>query len=212
MLACNPSNVLCGDGGVARVFAPQKGASQQQVDLLSAALENWATVLERDGHPVSDIRTGMGTGASGGLGAGLAAGIGATLQSRFDALLDSGLCGIDLDAKISMADLVITAEGSIDFQTPRGKVPAEVARRAADAGVPVIALAGSIGRGALAAHGAGIGAMTSILAVPMSLADAVANARQLLTDTAEQAMRMIGIGATVASRRAGFPEALISAS
>ena len=121
VLACNPNNVLCGEKGVAPVFARQKGASDEDVEVLSQALENWATILERDGYRVADIRTGMGTGASGGLGAGLAAGVGATLLSRFDALLDSGLCGIDLDTKIAEADLVITAEGSVDFQTPRGR-------------------------------------------------------------------------------------------
>ncbi|CAM4233790.1 Glycerate kinase [Mycobacterium basiliense] len=203
VLACNPNNVLCGEKGVAPVFARQKGATDEDVEVLSHALKNWATILERDGNPVADVRTGLGTGASGGLGAGLAAGIGATLLSRFDALLDSGLCGIDLDTRIGQADLVITAEGSIDFQTPRGKVPAEVARRATDAGVPVIALAGSIGRGAAAVHDAGIDAMASIVAAPMSLADAVANGWRLLSDAAEQTMRMILIGASVASRQNG---------
>jgi glycerate kinase len=201
VVACNPHNVLCGDSGVARVFARQKGASDDDVEVLSRALENWATILERDGGPVADVRTGMGTGASGGLGAGLAAGVGATLLSRFDALLDSGLCGIDLDNTITQADLVITAEGSIDLQTPQGKVPAEVARRAARAGVPVVALAGSIGRGATSVHDVGIDAMASIIVVPMPLADAVANCQRLLIDATEQTIRMIVIGTTVAARQ-----------
>lgn len=199
VLACNPNNVLCGEKGVAPVFARQKGANDEDVELLSQALENWATILERDGHPVGDVRTGLGTGASGGLGAGLAAGVGATLLSRFDALLDSGLCGIDLGTKIAEADLVITAEGSIDFQTPRGKVPAEVARRAKNAGVPVIGLAGTIGSGARSVHDVGIDAISSIMAAPMSLADAVADGQRLLTDAAEQTMRVILIGASLAA-------------
>lgn len=200
VVACNPSNVLCGATGVAPVFAKQKGASHEDIEVLSQALENWATILRRDGRPVADIRTGMGTGASGGLGAGLAAGIGATLRSRFDALLDSGLCGLDLDSLIAESDLVITAEGSIDFQTPGGKVPAEVARRAARAGVPAIALAGSKGRGAEAVHDIGIEAMASIIPAPMLLADAVADARRLLIEATEQAIRMIAVGAAVATR------------
>lgn len=182
------------------MFAKQKGASDDDIEVLSQALENWATILKRDGHPVADIRTGMGTGASGGLGAGLAAGIGATLRSRFDALLDSGLCGLNLDALIAESDLVITAEGSIDFQTPGGKVPAEVARRASRAGVPVIALAGSKGRGAEVVHDIGIDAMASIIPAPMRLADAVSDAYRLLTEATEQAIRMIAVGAAVATR------------
>jgi hypothetical protein len=94
---------------------------------------------------VDNVRTGLGTGASGGLGAGLAA-VGATLKSRFDVFLDSGIYSTDFDAKIADVDLVITAEGSIDFQTPHGKVPAEVARRAARAGVPVMGTLSSVSR------------------------------------------------------------------
>lgn len=201
VLACNAKNVLCGDKGVARVFARQKGASDEDIELLSDALENWANVLERDGRPVDDIRTGLGTGASGGLGAGLAAGVGAKLVSRFDVFLDSGLYSIDLDAQIAEADLVITAEGSIDFQTPNGKVPAEVARRAVRVGVPVIALAGSIGQGAASVHEVGIDAITSIMDVPMPLADAVAHSQRLLIDATEQMMRMILVGVAVATSR-----------
>lgn len=204
VLACNPHNVLCGPSGVARVFGPQKGASPEQVEELSAALDNWARILERDGVATGNVATGSGTGASGGLGAGLAAGVGAQLRSRFDALLDSGLSGIDLDRRIRKADLVITAEGSIDFQTPRGKVPAEVARRCQQYGVPVIALAGSLGQGAPAVHDVGIAAIASIITVPMPLSEAVANGERLLTEAAERTMRMILLGGAV-SARSGNP-------
>jgi glycerate kinase len=200
VLACNATNVLCGEKGVARVFARQKGATDAAVEVLSDALETWATILTRDGFPAGDIRTGLGTGASGGLGAGLAAGVGAKLVSRFDVFLDPGLYSIDLDARIAEADLVITAEGSIDFQTPNGKVPAEIARRAARAGVPVIALAGSIGHGAASVHDIGIDAITSIIDVPMPLADAVAHSQRLLIAATEQTLRMILVGIEIATK------------
>ncbi|MEE3852956.1 glycerate kinase [Gordonia sp. LSe1-13] len=201
VLACNPHNVLTGPQGVARVFGPQKGASPEQVQELSDALDNWAAVLECHADaPGADLRTGMGTGVSGGLGAGLAGGIGAVLRSRFDALLDSGLSGIDLDRRIRKADLVITAEGSIDFQTPHGKVPAEVARRAQRHGVPVLALAGSLGEGAPSVHDVGIAAIAAIIAVPMPLSEAVANGAELLADAAERTMRMILLGGAVSAR------------
>ncbi len=198
VMATNAANVLCGDKGVARVFARQKGATDTDIDLLSDALDTWAAVLERDGLPMADIRTGLGTGASGGLGAGLAAGIGAALRSRFEVLLDSGIYSTDFDTTIANADLVITAEGSIDFQTPHGKVPAEVARRAAAAGIPVMGVAGSIGRGAEAVHDVGINAITSIVNLPMPLAEAIANSQQLLTNATEQMMRMVLVGLTLA--------------
>ncbi|MEE2056178.1 glycerate kinase family protein [Rhodococcus artemisiae] len=204
VLACNTHNVLCGARGVAPVFGPQKGATPTQVDELSAALDRWAGVLEQhcttDGF---DIRTGPGTGASGGLGAGLAALAGARIASRFDVLLDSGLSGIDLDALVARADLIITAEGSIDFQTPHGKVPAEIARRAQQVGVPVLALAGSLGRGAPDVHDVGIGAIASIIPVPMKLEDAVANGHDLLVEAAARSMRLLMLGSAVACRSKG---------
>lgn len=201
VLACNQHNVLCGRKGVARVFGPQKGASPEQVEELAAALKKWSRILERDALPCADgmdFRAGPGTGASGGLGAGLAA-VGARLVPRFEALIDSGLAGIDLDAMIRQADLVITAEGAIDFQTPKGKVPAEVARRAQLAGVPVLAMAGSIGHGAPQVHDAGIDAIASIIPIPMKLADAVANGEQLLIDATERTMRLLMLGAAVSA-------------
>ncbi|MZF87055.1 glycerate kinase [Streptomyces sp. SID5643] len=188
LVACNPYNVLCGERGVARVFGPQKGATPAQVEELSAALENWAFVLTRDAAvPDSDLRSGPGTGASGGLGAGLAA-LGARLLPRFDVLLDH----LDLDARLARADLVVTAEGALDHQTPRGKVPAEVARRAKLHGRPVLALAGTLGEGA--GDVPGVDACHGILPAPMELAEALLRASELLTDATERALRMIVLG------------------
>ncbi|MFF7736616.1 glycerate kinase [Streptomyces sp. NPDC007984] len=189
LVACNPYNVLCGERGVARVFGPQKGATPAQVEELSAALENWAFVLTRDvAVPGGDLRSGPGTGASGGLGAGLAA-LGARLLPRFDVLLDH----LDLDARLARADLVVTAEGALDHQTPRGKVPAEVARRAKLHGRPVLALAGTLGEGA--GDVPGVDACHGILPAPMELAEALLRASELLTDATERALRMIVLGA-----------------
>ncbi len=189
LVARNPYNVLCGERGVARVFGPRKGATPEQVEELSAGLENWAFVLTRDvAVPDTGLRHGPGTGASGGLGAGLAA-LGARLLPRFDVLLDH----LDLDARLARADLVVTAEGALDLQTPRGKVPAEVARRAKLHGRPVLALAGTLSEGA---HDVpGVDACHGILPAPMELAEALVRASELLTDATERALRMIVLGA-----------------
>lgn len=202
-LALNPHNVLTGPRGVARVFGPQKGASPEQVEALAAGFENWARVLQRDALESArdmDFALGMGTGASGGLGAGMAA-IGAVLGSRFEVLLDSGLAGVDLGELVQGADLVITAEGAIDFQTPRGKVPAEVARRASEHGIPVIGLAGTLGQGSDAVHGIGIDAVASILPIPMSLEEAVRDGEDLLIAATERIMRTLMLGASIAEAR-----------
>jgi glycerate 2-kinase len=199
-LALNPFNVLCGPKGVARVFGPQKGATPKQVEVLSLGLERWAGLLaDATGVSVDYLRNGPGTGASGGLGAGLAA-LGARLVPRFELLLDSGLAGVDLDAHIAHADLVVTAEGAIDFQTPRGKVPAEVARRAQAAGVPVLALAGSIGKDAADVHAAGIDAIAGIIPIPMDLDHAVAEGATLLREATERTFRVLLLGSAISSR------------
>lgn len=204
VLACNIHNVLCGPRGVARVFGPQKGATPAQVEHLAAALDTWAGLLEEQSPfgATMDVRTGGGTGASGGLGSGLAAVLGARLAPRFEVLLDSGLLPNALDELMAVADLVITAEGAIDFQTPRGKVPAEIAMRARVAGVPVLGIAGSLGEGAPSVHDIGIDAIASIITVPMPLAQAVEQGEALLRDAAERSMRMVLLGSAMSARGA----------
>jgi glycerate kinase len=191
LVACNPWNVLCGEQGVARVYGPQKGATPEQAEALDRALCRWAEVLERDlDVPAGlDLRTGPGTGASGGLGAGLAA-AGARLLPRFEVLLEH----VDLDGLLARADLVITAEGAIDRQTSRGKIPAEVARRAKRYGKPVLALAGTIGPDAHLVYGSGIDAFAGILPAPVDLAEALSRGEEFLADGAERALRMVLLG------------------
>lgn len=121
-VACNWHNVLCGPRGVARIFGPQKGASP-------------ATVRRLERDLGLDVRQIPGGGASGGLGAGLVALLGARLHPRFDIVLQYQ----NFDALLDDSDLVITAEGGIDGQTVRSKVPAEVVRRAKERGQPAIA-------------------------------------------------------------------------
>ncbi|WP_344520202.1 glycerate kinase [Streptomyces rectiviolaceus] len=194
-VACNPFNVLTGERGVARVFGPQKGATPTQVEQLATALEHWAHVLTRDLQITADLSLGPGTGASGGLGAGLAA-LGAQLLPRFDVLLDD----LDLDARLARADLVVTAEGALDHQTPRGKVPAEVARRAKRFGRPVLVLAGTIGQGAHHVRAEGVDAYSAILPAPVSLTEALGRGGEFLTDATERALRMIVLGSRLKGR------------
>lgn len=187
-VAVNWHNVLLGERGVARVFGPQKGATPAQVEALSRALETFAAVVRRDLGVEFD---GMaGSGASGGLGAGLHALIGARLHPRWDVVMRY----INLDRSLSRADLVITAEGSLDGQTPYGKAPAEIARRAKAWGLPVIALAGAVGQGAASTLSVGIDAYFSILTRPCSLEEAIADARRLVRDATEQAVRLFALG------------------
>ncbi|MFK4808794.1 glycerate kinase [Devosia sp. ZW T5_3] len=197
--AVNWHNMLLGPRGVARVFGPQKGATPAQVELLDSALERYATAITA--ATGLHVGTAPGAGASGGLGAAVLGLLGGALHPRYEIVMTY----LEIDSLVAQADLVITAEGSLDGQTPFGKVPAEVALHAKAAGLPVIALAGTIGKGAIANFDHGIDAFASILTRPCSLEEAIENARKLLTHAAEDAARMINVGI-----RLGTPPALIA--
>ena len=186
--AVNWHNVLLGARGVARVFGPQKGATPAQVELLDAAMIRYARCIH-DATGI-DMSTAPGGGASGGLGAGFAGLLGGRLHPRFDIVM----LYLEIDSLLDDADLVFTAEGSLDDQTPYGKVPSEVARRAKQRGLPVVAIAGTLGHHVEINLDHGIDAYTSILRRPCALEDAIAAAGDLLRDAAASATRMIQVG------------------
>ena len=121
----------------AELFAPQKGASPSQVELLRRRLERLVQVY-RDEHGV-DVSELAGGGAAGGLAGGLAA-IGAQLVSGFDLVAEE----LDLDERVEGADLVVTGEGFLDEQSFDGKVVGGVAEMAESFGVPVLAIVGAV--------------------------------------------------------------------
>lgn len=196
-VACNWHNVLCGPKGVAHVFAPQKGASFLEVEILANGLSHFANLIEKaTGH---NVKTLPGSGASGGLGAGLVAFAGAKLFPRYEIIMKY----IQIEEHLEGADLVLTAEGCIDRQTPNGKIPAEVARLAKQLGIPVIAITGSIGKDAWVNYTSGIDAYMSIIQKPTSLEKAMEDAANLIADCAEAAVRQIQVGYRIAERKLG---------
>lgn len=119
----------------ARLFAPQKGASPAQVELLARRLERLAQVYADD-YGV-DVAAIDGSGAAGGLAGGLAA-IGASLASGFEVVADA----VDLAGHLEGADLVVTGEGYLDEQSLHGKAVGGVTALAVEAGVEVLVVAG----------------------------------------------------------------------
>ncbi len=194
-VACNWQNVLCGEKGVARVFGPQKGATKEQVEQLSLALEYYALLIQE--VMKIDVRSLPGSGASGGLGAGLVAFAGAALYPRFDIIRNF----INIEQAIATADVVITAEGSLDFQTLNGKIPSEVARIAKKHNVPVIIITGTIGNGANLNYNVGIDAFLSITQKPISLKEAMRKAPQWIEECTESVLRQITIGLHIAEKK-----------
>lgn len=134
---CNP---LYGENGAAFVFAPQKGATPEEVRLLDERLRCFARETEARGIALPELAQHPGAGAAGGLGYGLMAYLSARLESGIDLLLDT----IRFDEKIKSADFIVTGEGRSDKQTLMGKVPEGILRRARMQDIPVRLLSGAI--------------------------------------------------------------------
>lgn len=139
-VASDVSNPLYGENGAAYIFAPQKGATPQQVKLLDERLHDFARETETKGIARPDLADHPGAGAAGGLGYGLMAYLDAKLQSGIDLLLDT----IGFDEKIKGTDFILTGEGKSDKQTLMGKVPEGILKRARMQGIPVRLLSGAI--------------------------------------------------------------------
>lgn len=139
-VACDVSNPLYGPNGAAFVYAPQKGATPEQVALLDEQLRQFAHETEEAGWASAKLAMTPGAGAAGGLGYGLLAYLGATLCSGIDIMLD--IAGFN--EKIKEADLVVTGEGKSDNQTLMGKLPHGILKRCRKENVPVWLLSGQI--------------------------------------------------------------------
>lgn len=192
-VACDVDNPLCGERGASAVYGPQKGATPVAVAELDAALGHYAEVIRRDlGRDIRDL---PGAGAAGGLGGGLVAFCGAELVRGIDLVLDA----VEFDARLVDCDLVITGEGRLDASTLHGKTVVGVARRAAAAGVPVIAVAGGVVGDAAAFHQVGLSATVPLPSGPMTLAEALARGLELLDGAGERIARLFRLGVTNAA-------------
>jgi glycerate kinase len=187
-VALNWNNVLLGPRGVARVYGPQKGATPAIVAELEDGMANFAAVVKSELG--IDLKRMPGAGASGGLGAGMHAFLDAELHPRFRIVEEF----LDLDWAIRQADVILTAEGTLDGQSCAGKVPAELARRARPYGKPVIAVAGALGRDVRKTLDIGINAYFCMQEKPSAREESFAEAPRLLADATEQVIRLISIG------------------
>lgn len=137
-VACDVDTPFCGSEGAAYVFAPQKGADMEMVARLDSGMVSFAEVIEKT-YGI-DLNSMAGAGAAGGMGGGFYAFLNARLKRGVDMVLDA----IDFDSIIRGADLVITGEGKIDYQTVKGKTAAGVLARAKAQDIPVVAIAGRV--------------------------------------------------------------------
>jgi glycerate kinase len=206
-VACDVTNPLLGDEGAAAIYAPQKGAWPEDLVALETWLTHYADLLEAaSGTRARDV---PGAGAAGGTSFGLLC-----LAPRMRAF--EMVPGIDVvmeetgfDDRLATADLVITGEGRIDAQTAFGKTALGVARRAAAAGVPCLAIGGGVTAEGVAAL-ASVGTISvPVLDQPMTLEDAMSQAAPLVSAAGRRLARIVELGTLVGERRAvrlGFGE------
>jgi glycerate 2-kinase len=182
-LASDVDNPLLGPSGAAVVYAPQKGASPEDVQLLEAGLARWADLAEA-AVDAGRMRDEPGAGAAGGLGFAALLFLGARMRPGIELLLELASFSERLDG----ARLVITGEGSLDAQTLHGKAPVGVARAAAahDPAVPVVAVAGRCTLSPDELRGAGISAAYTLADIEPDAEHSIANAGPLIERLTER--------------------------
>jgi glycerate kinase len=181
--AADVRNPLLGERGATRVFGPQKGVMPEQIVILEQALTKLADVVARDlGY---EFRTTPGAGAAGGLGFGLMSFCGAELRSGFEVVAEI----IQLEQKVSQADVVVTGEGRLDGQTLEGKAPAGVARIARKHRKRICAIVGEFDRGV--DYSQLFDAIYELARPPVSRTDAIKLTVELLRERAREAASFV---------------------
>ena len=181
LLASDVTNPLTGTNGASYVFGPQKGADQATAKELDENLSHYAKIIGQN------IAQTPGSGAAGGLGASLLAFTHAKIYPGVKLVANE----VHLAEKIKEADYVFTGEGGTDFQTQFGKTPYGVAQIAKKYDVPVISLAGYIGKGIDHLYDKGFTAIFGILAKAENIDQALKDGPQNVERTTENVVRLI---------------------
>ena len=173
IVACDVDNPLTGPNGATYVYGPQKGGTPEILELLEKGMKNYhqciLTFLDKD------VNAFPGSGAAGGMGAGLMAFLDAKVGSGFDIISES--IALEKKIKTEKFDYIFTGEGQLNYQTLHGKLPYGMCRLGKKYNIPVIAIAGSLTDGYEKMYDEGLTAAFSIMRYPMSLKEALENAK-----------------------------------
>ena len=184
-IMCDVKNTVYGPSGAAYVYAPQKGASPSEVELLDNGLRNICDVVRRDvGKDVSML---VGGGAAGAMAAGMVSFFGAGLEMGIDTVLDT----VGFEALLADADIVFTGEGKIDSQSLSGKVVSGVAKRARNAGVPVVAIVGGVDGDIKEIYDIGVNSVFTINQMPEDLSTSRYKSEANLKATVDNLLRFL---------------------
>ncbi|WMJ22823.1 glycerate kinase [Paludicola sp. MB14-C6] len=182
---CDIDNPLFGESGAAFIFAPQKGATPNDVLELDDGLKHISNIIKKDlNKDVSELK---GAGAAGGMGGGMVAFFNSKLQMGIETVLDT----VNFDSLAKDADMVFSGEGKIDSQSIRGKVVIGVAKRTKLYDIPLVAIVGDIGDDIEEAYDKGVSAIFSINRVAVDFKYAKQRAKDDLFHTMDNLMRFI---------------------
>lgn len=185
-IACDVTNPLTGENGCSAVYGPQKGATPEIVNQMDDWIKNFGELSAA--FLKLDKKSAAGDGAAGGLGFAFRAYLRGELLPGVDLVLDA----LDIAADLKSADVLITGEGRLDFQTAQGKAPSGVAKLAKKLNpkIVTVGLGGSVEN---LSDDAGIDAAFAILRKPMTLAEAMDKtvAAKNVSETAAQIVRLI---------------------
>lgn len=182
-VACDVKNPLLGENGCARIYSPQKGATPNILEQLEQNMTSFINIAEKAVY--RPVRNFPGAGAAGGLGAGLMLFLDAELHPGIELVMNA----CDFAERIKNADLILTGEGKIDTQTAFGKTIAGIALCAKSQNIPVIAFAGAV-KNAENLFEFGVTSLFSICHKPMSVDEAMANAKMLLQNAVKRVMQV----------------------
>ena len=189
--ATDVSNPICGPQGASFVYGPQKGASASVADELDRGLYHLGHVIKQTLG--IEVRNEPRAGAAGGLAAGLIAFLNARATSGIDLVCEV----LGLQTHLKGTDLVITGEGRVDGSTVFDKTPTGVARWAKAKDIPVIIIAGNLGKGYEDVYKHGIDAVVPIVDRPMTLQASVSRTSELVRSATERTMRLLKTGSSV---------------
>jgi glycerate kinase len=176
---CDCDNPLCGEKGAARVYAPQKGATEEMVEQLEKGLEHLSELVSQQLGRNIDV---PGAGAAGGLAGGGIAFMDAEVVSGIDQIIAYSNLASELDC----ADWVITGEGAFDIQSLYGKVVSGVLKTAGQSNIRVGVIAGQVNIAQREYEKIGIAAAVSCKDGNMTLEYALENSRELLYSAAKR--------------------------
>lgn len=184
-VACDVNNPLTGKNGASSVFGPQKGATEELIEVLDKNLGHYAQIVKL--QLGKDMEYEKGAGAAGGLGFALLTFCNGKLNPGIEIVIKYS----KLNEKIQGASYVITGEGSIDSQTKFGKTPYGVSKVAKQNKIPVIAIAGNVGSGVEELYELGFNSILSIMPGVMSLDQALISAKENVQNTVENIARLL---------------------